>query len=49
MNDQTRRVNERMAEARLRLDAAWAELHAAQSEYIDARVDVLEHERRSRE
>jgi uncharacterized protein (DUF111 family) len=49
MKDQTNRLERRLAEARLRLDAAWAEIHAAQAEYIDARVDVLEHDRRSNE
>jgi hypothetical protein len=49
MKDQANRLEKRLAEARLRLDAAWAEIHAAQAEYIDARVDVLEHERRGNE
>ncbi len=49
MKDQANRLEKRLAGARLRLDAAWAEIHAAQAEYIDARVDVLEHERRGNE
>lgn len=43
-DDQTRRLERKLAEARIRLDTAWAELKAAEMAHIEARSALIDHE-----